>query len=131
MSSNSQDSLRIKRVFIDTEFTDFINCDLISIGAVTYEGESFYGENYDFLRPWASTWVQSNIYPILKNGKFTMSRRELSARFWSWIEELDCDGVIISYDYKTDYELMNDLFDEEKHPKIVGHENIRNNIYYS
>ena len=131
MSSSSQDSLRIKRVFIDTEFTDFINCDLISIGAVTTDGEIFYGENTDFLKPWASTWVKENIYPILKGGLYDMSRRELSARFWSWLEELDCDSVIISYDYKTDYELMVDLFNEDKHQKIVAHENIRNNIYYS
>ena len=37
------------RLFVDTEFTDLLNCDLISIGAVSEDGKhEFYGERSDF-----------------------------------------------------------------------------------
>lgn len=117
------------RVHIDTEFTDFINRDLISIGAAADNGDTFYGENSEFLRPWASTWVQENIYPLLDLEKFGMRRLELSARLWSWIEELPCDFVIITVDYAGDFELLHDLFQEDKHPKMLEWQNLKVTIY--
>jgi hypothetical protein len=117
------------RLHIDTEFTDFLNRDLISIGVAADSGDEFYGENSDFLRPWASKWVESNIYPLLDFSKHGMKRLELSARLWSWIDELPCTHVIISYDYFGDYELLWELFQEENHPKMLAHENIFNNMY--
>lgn len=119
------------RVFIDTEFTDFINMDLISIGAKAETGEEFYGENSEFIKPWASDFVQQNIYPLLNLEKYGLRRLELSARLWAWIEELPCEFVIITFDYKSDWELMHTLFQEDKHPKIIAAENLFNNIYYS
>jgi len=120
---------RVIRVHIDTEFTDFINRDLISIGAAADNGDTFYGENLDFIKPWASTWVQEHIYPLLNLEKFGMKRLELSARLWSWIEELPCDFVIITADYSGDIELLHDLFQEDKHPKIVDYQNLNVLIY--
>lgn len=120
---------KILRVHIDTEFTDFINTDLISIGAKASTGEEFYGENAEFIKAWASTWVQANIYPLLNLEKFGMRRKELSARLWSWMEELPCDGIIITVDYNGDWLLLHDLFEEEKHPKVLGWELINEIIY--
>ena len=120
---------KLIRVHIDTEFTDFLNCDLISIGAVADNGEEFYGENSEFLRPWSTAWVKENIYPLLDLDKYGMRRKELSARLWSWLEELPCDGVIITVDYAGDWHLLHDLFEEEKHPKILGWELINEIIY--
>ncbi|SFJ84850.1 protein of unknown function [Paraburkholderia megapolitana] len=36
------------RIFVDTEFTDFIDCDLISIALVADDGREFYAERNDF-----------------------------------------------------------------------------------
>lgn len=119
------------RVHIDSEFTDFINTDLISIGLAADNGTEFYGENLDYLKPWASSWVNEHVVPLLNLDKYGMRRLELSARVWSWIEELPCDYVIITVDYMGDWTLLNDLFGEDKHPKILEVQNLYNNIYYS
>lgn len=122
-------SPKIIRVFLDTEFTAFINTDLISIGVKAETGEEFYGENAEFIYAWSSDWVKENIYPLLDLPKLGLPRKELSARLWSWIEELPVDGVIITVDYAGDWRLLDDLFEEDKHPKIVGWELINEIIF--
>lgn len=116
------------RLFIDTEFTDFVNCDLISIGLAADNGSEFYGENSDFQREYASEWVQLNIYPLLDFSKHGMKRNELSARLWCWLDELPCTNFIVSVDYQTDYDLLYDLLGEA-HPKQLAVQNIFNNMY--
>ncbi len=37
----------IMRVFVDCEFTDFIECELISLALVADDGREFYGERSD------------------------------------------------------------------------------------
>ncbi len=101
---------KILRVFVDTEFTDFNNKDLISLGAVTETGEFFYGENLDYVKVWESDFVKEIVIPLLEPDKYGFPEKELAARFWCWIEELDCDGVIISYDYHGDWTIIQNLF---------------------
>ena len=122
-------STNLCRVFIDTEFTNFMNPDLISIGAVCDNGQTFYGENLDFLKPLSSDWVKENIYPLLRGGEYSMKRIVLAARFWEWISDLPFDSVIITYDYHTDIDLLFQLFDEQVHPKVVSSELINSIIY--
>ena len=66
------------RVFFDTEFTDFTNMDMISIGMVAETGEEFYKENLDFIQVWSSEWVRLNIYPLLNHAKFGAKRHEIA-----------------------------------------------------
>lgn len=110
------------RVFIDTEFTDFINCDLISLGAVASTGEEFYAENSEYYKNMASQWVRENIVPTLNFDKFGMRRLELSARFWSWLIELPTDEIIITSDHRIDIDILKELFQNDSHPKIVSFE---------
>lgn len=110
-------------VYIDTEFTDFVNQDLISIGLVASNGQEFYGENLDFKKEFSSEWVQQNIYQLLDANKFGMKRYELSSRVWQWLDDLECDFVRIMIDYKSDYDLLLDLLGEP-HPKIINVQNI-------
>ena len=35
------------RLFVDTEFTDLLDCELLSIGIVSEDGREFYGERSD------------------------------------------------------------------------------------
>ena len=130
MSSSLPNLGNTIRVFIDTEFTDFVCTDLISIGLAADNGQEFYGENLDFLKPWANTWVQANIYPLLTPDTHGMKRNELSARVWCWLDELPCTSVIITIDYQTDYDLLLDLLGEAHH-KIIGVQNIFRNIFVS
>lgn len=115
------------RIHVDTEFTDFIACDLISIGCAADNGQDFYGENLQFNQNLSSTFVKENIYPLLKPEKFGASRTELSARLWEWIEDLPCDSVIITVDYPTDWILMKDLLDVP-HPKISAVHHVFTNM---
>jgi hypothetical protein len=110
------------RVFIDTEFTDFINCDLISLGAIASTGEEFYAENSEYYRNMASTWVRENIVPTLNFDKFGMRRLELSARFWSWLIDLSADEIIITSDHSVDIDILKELFQNDSHPKIIAFE---------
>ncbi len=122
MESNSNSS-RSLAVFLDTEFTDFAACDLISIGLRAESGEEFYGENLDFNRKLSSTFVQENIYPLLTPDVDGMRRYELSARLWEWLDDLDCDSIDIFVDYPSDWDLLIELL-EGAHPKIASVMNI-------
>ena len=112
------------RVFIDTEFTDFLNRDLISIGLVTETGDEFYGECLDYKKSWASDFVKQNVLPLCDFKKHGKNRAQLHVDTWKWINELPCDEIILMIDYRGDHELLVELFDGEHHPKIKEVQNI-------
>ncbi len=116
------------RIFIDTEFTDFVNCDLISLGMVTESGQEFYGENTQYERQWASDFVKATVLPLCNFVENGFSRSELGAKAWQWLDDLDADEIIILVDYQTDYTLLLDLLGEE-HPKIKECQNIFSGFY--
>jgi len=45
-------------VFLDTEFTDFVRPDLISIALVAEDGREFYAERTDYHRDACSDFVR-------------------------------------------------------------------------
>ena len=124
MNSNLPSLGSTLKVYIDTEFTDFMNQDLISIGLVSSDGHEFYGENYDFIRAWSSKWVTENVYPLLDLSTHSYPRLVLSAKVWDWIDNLPCEFVVVMIDYESDYNLLLNLFSDEKHPKIIEVKNI-------
>ncbi len=58
--------MTVKRIFFDTEF-DGLRKDttIISLGAVTDCGSTFYMENSDFNKESADPWVKENVLPHL------------------------------------------------------------------
>jgi hypothetical protein len=88
-------------IFLDTEFTDFIDCDLISIGMVTEDGQHvFYAERNDYKREWESDFVRASVLPhVGKVPAAVCSRDELTQRLWNWFSTLPgqlqiaCDSV--------------------------------------
>lgn len=54
--------------FVDTEFTDFIDCQLISVAIVGEDGREFYGERTDFELSACSEFVRAAVLPQL--GQF-------------------------------------------------------------
>lgn len=105
------------RIYIDFEFSDFLHRDIISIGAITESGETFYKENADEYDTHASEWTRTNVYPLLQ-PEFAVSLNELEARLWSWFDDLECEQIQIISDYKGDYDLLLELLNE-KHPKFI------------
>lgn len=52
-------------IFIDTEFTDFVQIDLISIALVTEDGREFYAERNDYRREDCIDFVRAAVVPML------------------------------------------------------------------
>lgn len=86
-------------VFIDTEFTGFETKDLISLGAVTSDGQEFYVEISDFKRENASSFVEETVIPLLDLPRHGKPFEEAKAAFKAWLSKqeqpvLVCDHGI-------------------------------------
>lgn len=92
------------KIFFDTEFIeDGKTIELISIGAVREDSETFYAEvqGVDYAR--ASTWVQHNVIAKLIGGNALMQRHTLAYEFFKfcgpnpefWAYYADYDWVVL------------------------------------
>nr|WP_311527970.1 3'-5' exoribonuclease [uncultured Ralstonia sp.] len=96
------------RLFIDTEFTDFIDCDLISIALVADDGREFYGECSTFDKNACNAFVREAVLPQL--GQFPariFTRAALHAALHEWLEQFD--GGTFCTDNPVDWDLLADL----------------------
>lgn len=86
------------KIWFDTEFIeDGKTIELISIGAVREDGETFYAESLECDLSRASPWVKENVLPHL-NG-FAVSRARIAAdlmkfagekpEFWAYYADYD------------------------------------------
>lgn len=116
-------------VFLDTEFTDFIDCDLISIGLVTDCGtHQFYAERTDYETAWCSSFAIYDVIPLLgRNKRAQKTRAQLHASLWRWFNRLG--DVHIAYDYANDWDLLMDALVDFEHVKrpsnIIGRIDLR------
>ncbi|MDP3672674.1 MAG: 3'-5' exoribonuclease [Telluria sp.] len=112
-------------IFLDTEFTDFIDCDLVSIGMITEDGQSFYAERTDFNYDWCNDFVRSAVWAHLgadPNAK--VKRDELRERLVSWFKTLPA-SVQVAADSFTDWELLIDALDGQKPENLTGYVDLR------
>ena len=96
------------RVFIDTEFTDFVVRDLISIALVAEDGREFYGENADYDRSACSEFVISVVVPQLGQlPNRVLPRETLRAELLTWLEQFRNESdPRLCFDYAGDWELL-------------------------
>lgn len=95
-------------VFVDTEFTDFIQIDLISIGLVAEDGHEFYAERNDYRREDCNDFVVSGVLPLLQRvPNAQCSAEQLTFRLREWFESLG-ETVTLVFDYFADWELLAD-----------------------
>lgn len=112
-------------LFIDTEYTDSLNCDLISIGMVSEDKRyEIYLERSDFQVNWCNSFVHASVIPQLGQFGYAMSRRELSDKLKFWFASLPRQ-VYIACDSYTDWELMLDAMDNTKPQNLVGRFDLR------
>ena len=95
-------------IFIDTEFSDFINTKLISIGLVSQCDNKFYAE-LPIERKDCSDFVKDVVLPQL--GKIEGAQctlKELKVRLIRWLEQFknEDEPTIICYDYDGDWTLF-------------------------
>jgi hypothetical protein len=100
-------------VFLDTEFTDFINTELISIGLSAETGQEFYAE-VPYRPQICSDFVHSIVIPLLGQipGALT-TKQKLNNELRLWLHDIrpkdhEDDRIFICFDYHADWELFID-----------------------
>lgn len=96
------------RVFIDTEFTDFKNSQLIGIGLVSETGAELYLET-TFPQHECSDFVKAIVWPLLwHTPDVTVTSLEIADRILTWLESIrrGDEDIEIMYDYITDLRLF-------------------------
>jgi hypothetical protein len=110
-------------VFVDTEFTDFVRIELISVALVADDGREFYAERTDYCRADCSNFVHAAVLPKLgRVAGAACTRAELTARLRAWFEALPEPATLV-FDYFSDWELLADAFlgdDFDQPPPNVG-----------
>lgn len=110
-------------VFLDTEFTDFVQIDLISIALVSENGHELYAERTDFRREDCSDFVRAAVLPLLgRIAGATCTRGQLTQRLRTWLEALPEPATLV-FDYFSDWELLVDAIlgdDYDKLPVSIG-----------
>jgi len=97
-------------VFVDAEFTDFIQIELISLALVGEDGREFYAERNDYRRDDCSDFVRAAVVPMLgRVAGAACTRTELTGRLRAWFEKLPEPATLV-YDYSTDRDLLVDAF---------------------
>lgn len=120
-------------IFLDTEFTDFIDCDLISIGLVSECGHhTFYAERTDYETRWCSSFATYDVIPLLgRHPQAGMTREQLHHALWAWFGALG--DVEVAYDYGNDWDLLMDALVDYGHAKrpgnIVGRIDLRSCMF--
>lgn len=101
------------KVYIDTEFTDFTDPQLISIGMAAESGETFYAElPYDLTR--CSPFVRDVVIPLLDNTpESRVSPDDLYIQLSNWLRLVrpGNETIEICFDYQTDWDLFASVFD--------------------
>jgi hypothetical protein len=93
------------KVFLDTEFTDFVDPHLISIGMAAESGEEFYAE-VPYSEAGCSAFVREVVLPLLgRLPDAACSPDDLGTKIVAWLETID-EEVEICVDYQTDWDLF-------------------------
>lgn len=97
-------------IFCDTEFTDFKNMDMISVGLITEDGQhEFYAELTDYNTKYSSDFVKQVVVPLLNPLKYGDERSVVKQRMCAWIDELPGANITFVVDYVGDWNLIKQL----------------------
>ena len=95
-------------LFLDTEFTDPLDCQLISIGIVSEDGHEFYAERTDFDMKACSPFVHAAVLPWLRREPAIIGNEgEVRAALLTWLDQFP--EIEICVDHATDWDLFLDL----------------------
>ena len=121
-------------LFLDTEFTDFQQPALISLGLVSECGRyAFYAERTDYSAAACSTFVRENVIPKLgQNLPLPGGRMDaagLTAALGGWLAEVhaldthleDGGAVLVLHDFQTDFDLFTTALDGNLPAWVEGH----------
>ncbi|WP_053938516.1 3'-5' exoribonuclease [Amantichitinum ursilacus] len=108
-------------VFLDTEFTDFSDSQLISIGLVSEDGQhELYLEVQDFDRAICNSFVQAEVWRHLGLLPNAITREaDIQTRLRAWFATLP-RSVTLACDSQHDRDLLADTFEGEWPVNFVG-----------
>jgi hypothetical protein len=108
-------------LFLDTEFTDFLDCELVSLGAVSQDGQHrLYLEVQDFDRAKCSPFVWEAVLPQLGRSPEAITRKErVRERVLVFFASLP-RSVQITADSVHDRDLLYDALDGQWPPNLDG-----------
>lgn len=107
-------------LFLDTEFTDFTNMDLISIGLVSEDGtQEFYREVSNHIADFRSDFVRQVVIPLLDGGAVSKSYDHVAYDLQQWFDQLPWDTVTIVVDYTGDAQLIDKLLKKSPTQKRI------------
>lgn len=101
------------KIFIDTEFTDFLDPHLISLGMAAESGEEFYAE-VPYPDNACSAFVRETVIPLLgrlPNSAYTLDDLRIKVIDWLEIVRVQGEEVEICFDFQTDWNLFYDALD--------------------
>lgn len=110
-------------LFLDTEFTDFKDMDLISIGIVSEDLHEFYAENAEYKKAWCNDFVKSEVLTKLQGAEHSMPYVQLKDKLQLWLSDLleEYSNVLFVFDYSGDWFLLGELLiDYPQRKKVNG-----------
>jgi hypothetical protein len=114
MGAKSTDAVTVL-VFLNTEFTDFVKPDLISIALVAQDGWEFYAECTDYRHTDCNDFVRATVLPLLgRVHGAAYSRSKLTKRLHGWFDSLPEPAINI-YDFESDWHLLADAIHGRAH----------------
>ena len=107
-------------VYLDTEFTDFTNARLISLGMVAANGETLYLEiNDTWTRADCSEFVREVVLPLLEGGEHACTAAEADRRTRAFLERVAAEsGVMLISDSEIDLVLLVRVWGEAGKPAV-------------
>ncbi|MCG5078903.1 3'-5' exoribonuclease [Paraburkholderia sp. RG36] len=101
------------RIFVDCEFTDFLECELVSLALVADDGREFYGECSEYDPANCSEFVRAAVLPQLgQHVGRVFTRGALRVALVTWLGQFDCEPErSLCFDYGGDWDLLCDLLD--------------------
>lgn len=92
-------------IFLDTEFTDFTDPELIAIGLVSDDGREFYAECSDFDWAKCSAFVRENVLPrLIGTPAVVKDNAALRAGIATWLHQFS--EAVVVFDYEGDWTLL-------------------------
>lgn len=111
------------KIFLDTEFTNFNNPKLISLGLITEDGsKSFYAELTDsYVFADCSDFVNKRVSPLLDGEPITpplnyfkiyakMTTPECREQLLQWFERINFEIIVVNDAPSFDWVLLKELF---------------------
>ncbi|WP_295748377.1 hypothetical protein [Undibacterium sp.] len=110
------------KIFIDTEYTNFIDTGLMSLGLVAENGEEAYFE-VQYNETECSDFVREVVIPLLGREPHAMvAQHVLATKLMTWLEiaRPRQQDIEICYDHQNDWNLFIDALDYRVPPWVTS-----------